>query len=294
MKNHTTLKIVFFAALIFIVILFLIPPREIFHEIKGIEESLRGRNCGALFSIMHTDVVADAEPLFYVEGKCLKEQEITNYSRLALIAIEDKRFYDHSGLDIISIGRAVGKDLKCLCLKEGASTLTQQLARNIYLNPEKKISRKTKEIIIALKIESAYTKEEILNFYLNYVYYGDELYGNKKFNKPMYGIEQASQFYLAKSATNLTLAESALIVGTLRNPKSYSPYLNYSNAKKRQEKILDAMLLQGFINNTEYLSAVNQNILLIKREQDYKSIFEKYYGEGSYSIISSFFYNNSL
>ena len=115
-----------------------------------------------------------------------------------------------------------------------------------------------------------------------------------KFNKPMYGIEQASQFYLAKSATNLTLAESALIVGTLRNPKSYSPYLNYSNAKKRQEKILDAMLLQGFINNTEYLSAVNQNILLIKREQDYKSIFEKYYGEGSYSIISSFFYNNSL
>ncbi len=164
-------------------------------------------------------------------------EEISHHVVNATLAIEDRRFYDHRGFDLKGVARAVVVNVGSMSARQGASTLTQQLARNLYLTHERTWQRKMKEAMYTVQLEMKYTKDEILGMYLNQIYYG---HGS-------YGIEAASMMYFDKHASELTLAESAMLAGIPKGPKYYSPYLNMKNAKDRQLTILQAMVEGGSI-----------------------------------------------
>lgn len=155
----------------------------------------------------------------------------------AVVSVEDSRFWKHKGFDYIAILRAAIKDILHVRIKEGGSTITQQLAKITFLTPEKTITRKIKEIALARKIEESLSKEEILELYLNRVYLGHGAYG----------VEMASRVYFGKSARDLNLSESALLAGLIKAPSLYSPYNNIMLAKDRQRTVLQRMEEEGFI-----------------------------------------------
>lgn len=160
----------------------------------------------------------------------------------AFIAIEDQRFYSHPGVDLIGILRALYKDLMAQSIVEGGSTITQQLAKMLFLKPEKSLSRKIKEAIISVQIEKRYTKDEIMGMYLNQAYFGTRAYG----------IEAAAQTYFGKSANELSLSEAALLAGLQKAPTLYSPFKNPEKAFMRRQLVLKKMLQNGFISREEY------------------------------------------
>jgi 1A family penicillin-binding protein len=159
----------------------------------------------------------------------------------ATLAIEDHRFYKHHGIDLRGLARAVIVNVQHMSKVQGASTLTQQLARNLYLNHDRTWSRKINEAALAIQLEMRFTKDEILEKYLNQIYYGHATYG----------IQAAAQLYFAKDASELSLAESALLAGVPKGPKYYSPYMDRNNAKKRQQTVLHTMVQHGFITSDE-------------------------------------------
>jgi penicillin-binding protein 1A len=160
----------------------------------------------------------------------------------AVIAIEDQRFYDHNGVDLIRIGAAVLRNVQEGRRAEGGSTITQQLARQSFLSRDKTYRRKVKEILLAAHIEREYGKKEILELYLNKVYFGDGLYG----------VEAASLGYFAKHASDLNLDEAALLAGLIQSPSSYAPTVNPDRALARRNLVLQAMLSNGAITRDEY------------------------------------------
>jgi len=166
---------------------------------------------------------------------------IPKYAQLAVIAIEDRRFYQHRGVDPVGIARAIKADLQGRDM-QGGSTITQQLARNLFLTTSRTISRKLAEAWVAIQIEHYYPKHKILELYLNQVYWGHNAYG----------IESAAQNYFGKPARKLSLAESALLAGLISGPEIYSPYRNPKLAKERQEMVLNVMLEEKFITAKEY------------------------------------------
>jgi penicillin-binding protein 2D len=159
----------------------------------------------------------------------------------ATIAIEDRKFYSHYGFDMLRIGAAVLKNIQSGKKAQGASTITQQYARNLYLSHDKTWQRKWNEAIYALRLEMNYTKEEILEGYLNTIYYGHGAYG----------IEAAANFYFQKSASDLTIAEASMLVGIPKGPLYYSPIRNLDRAKGRQQQVLNAMATEGYISAVE-------------------------------------------
>lgn len=170
----------------------------------------------------------------------------------ALIAVEDSRFWKHGGIDYIAIGRAVVKDLIHVSLKEGGSTLTQQLAKVVFLSSEKTLKRKLMEAALARKMEKNLSKKEILELYLNRVYFGHGAYG----------VEMAARVYFAKSVKALTLAEASLIAGLVKAPTLYSPYNDLSKAKERQLIVLSRMEDEGYITRQEKEAAYAQPLYL--------------------------------
>lgn len=168
-------------------------------------------------------------------------EDISHYVLDATLAIEDRRFYDHAGFDLKGVARAVVVNVQSMSAKQGASTLTQQLARNLYLTHERTWQRKLKEAKYTAQLEMKYSKDEILGMYLNQIYYG---HGS-------YGIEAAANMYFDKHASELSLAESAMLAGIPKGPKYYSPYLNMKNAKDRQFIILEAMKEGGSITEEQ-------------------------------------------
>jgi penicillin-binding protein 1A len=166
----------------------------------------------------------------------------------AIVAVEDSRFWKHKGIDYIAIARAIGKDILYGGLKEGGSTITQQLAKVIFLTSEKTFKRKIKEVALAIKIEKNLDKNEILELYLNKVYFGHGAYG----------VEMASQIYFNKSSSHLSLSEAALIAGLVKAPSTYSPYNNIAKAKERQHLVLSRMEEEGYIKKSEKESAMQQ------------------------------------
>lgn len=183
--------------------------------------------------------------LSYSNGKkqsYVQLDDISPYLTKAFISIEDKRFYKHHGVDIIRMGGAVLKNLKSNKLSEGASTITQQYVRNLYLTTEKTWKRKINEILISLNIEKNYSKNEILEGYLNSIY----------FDHGIYGVEDASIYYFNKHAKDLTLEEAAAIASIPKGPTLYSPIKNPENNKERRNLILKEMLNDGLITNEEY------------------------------------------
>jgi penicillin-binding protein 1A len=172
----------------------------------------------------------------------------------AVIAVEDSRFYQHEGLDIIRIVKALAVDLVSMELREGASTITQQLARSLFLTQEKTLGRKAKEMLLALKIERLLAKDEILEMYLNQIYFGHGAYG----------VQAASRTYFAKDVGDLTLAEMAFVAGLPKAPSNYSPYFNPDRAKQRQGVVLKRMLDEGFLTDPEFRAAYEQDLYFAK------------------------------
>ncbi|KAF0181282.1 MAG: penicillin-binding protein 1A [Nitrospirae bacterium] len=179
-------------------------------------------------------------------------KEIPKHMREAIIAVEDRRFYSHSGIDYISIARALVKDIMHASLKEGASTITQQLAKVMFLTPEKTITRKLKEMQLAIKLEKQLSKNEILELYLNNVYFGHGAYG----------VEMASRIYFGKSVSQITVAEAALLAGLVKAPTTYSPYNDLVRSKSRQEIVLQLMEEEGYLKPAQRTEARRQQILL--------------------------------
>ena len=158
-------------------------------------------------------------------------EEISQNLRNAIIAIEDQRFYDHSGVDLVRVGGAALANLREGRRAEGASTITQQLARQSFLTFEKTYTRKLQEIMLATALEAEYSKDEILELYLNKVYFGSGLYG----------AEAAARGYFGKSAADLNVAEAALLAGLVKAPSSYAPTVNKERAVARRAVVLNQM-----------------------------------------------------
>ena len=157
--------------------------------------------------------------------------------REAVVAVEDHRFYRHFGLDLIALGRAAKNNLLAGSMKEGGSTITQQLARNLYFTQEKSFSRKAAEAFLALKLERVYTKDEILELYVNTIYFGDGYYG----------IRQASLGYYGKEPSELNFEECTMLAGLPNAPSVYAPTKNPELARQRQEIVVGQMEKYGYL-----------------------------------------------
>lgn len=218
---------------------------------------------GAVLKISH-DQSRESIPLLELEPEALmhffgpeREQRrliaidaVPEHVQRAFLAAEDTRFMDHFGLDLRGILRAAWVNLRHGGIHQGGSTITQQLAKNYFLTPEKTLSRKVKEMILALVIEQMYTKEQILEIYLNEVYFGQK--GSVAVN----GLGEASHFYFGKPAAELTLAEGATLAGLLRAPNRDSPYVDAPRARQRRDQVLAAMAGQGWISAADLAAAV--------------------------------------
>ncbi len=182
----------------------------------------------------------------------VKLDDISGYLIDAFISLEDKKFYSHSGVDFLRIGSAFLNNIKASSYKEGASTITQQYVKNLFLNNEKTIKRKLYEAIISLNIESRYSKDEILEGYLNSIY----------FDHGIYGVEDASLYYFNKHASQLNLLESVTLASIPKSPAHYSPIKNPTNNKERRILALDEMMDDGIISKLEYDEAINSELKL--------------------------------
>ncbi|MBF0542204.1 MAG: PBP1A family penicillin-binding protein [Nitrospirae bacterium] len=176
------------------------------------------------------------EPIDFIPVEKLPKDLIN-----AVVAVEDSRFFQHNGVDLVSIVRALLSDVFHLSIKEGGSTITQQLSRTIYLSTKKTFLRKVSEILLSIKIETKLSKEKILELYLNNVYFG---HGR-------YGIENASRLYFDKPASELTLPEAAMLAGIIKSPSNYSPLINFIAATNRQAVVLALMEKNGFLRRTD-------------------------------------------
>ncbi len=166
----------------------------------------------------------------------------------AFIASEDRTFYSHNGLNYKRMFKALYKNVISRSFKEGASTISQQLIKNTHLSQEKTIKRKLNEIKLTKQLEKRYSKDEILEMYLNTIYFGHNCYG----------LQSAAEFYFDKKAENLSLTESATLVGLLSSPNNYSPFKNPEKSLQRRNLVLKAMLDCGFIKPEEYATATNE------------------------------------
>lgn len=180
-------------------------------------------------------------------GEAIGLHEMSPYVPQAVIAIEDRRFYSHFGLDPIGLARAMATNLIKRRFVQGGSTLTQQLAKNLFLKPDRTLERKVQEVLLAFWIEHKYTKEQILEMYLNRVYFGSGAYG----------VEAASRRYFNKPARDVTLAEAALLAGLLKAPSRLSPARDPKAANERAQLVLSAMRRQNMIGDKEMTVAIS-------------------------------------
>jgi len=206
--------------------------------------------------------IAQTSKVYSIDGQLITEfhaeenREIINFDQMspyirdAVVSVEDKRYYEHQGVDYIRIIGALIADLKAGELAEGASTITQQYVKNVYFSPEKTWSRKIKEAVIAIQLERHYTKDKVLEMYLNTIYFG----------AGTYGIEKASQIYFGVGASDLTLDQAALLAGLIRSPENYSPFNNIKKAESRRNLVLGLMYEQQLIDKDQYFEALTAPI----------------------------------
>ncbi len=205
-----------------------------------------------------TRVYADDNRLigqFFIEKRIMAPLDRIPQDMIqAIVAVEDSRFYEHKGFDLVGILRAAVANVASMKIKQGASTITQQLARSLFLTPEKSLKRKMKEVLLARKIEKLYTKQQILEMYLNQIYFGHGAYG----------IQAAARTYFGKDTDQLNLAEAAFLAGLPKAPTDYSPYLSPQRAKQRQGIVLGRMLEEKFITEDQYRQAYQQDLYFQK------------------------------
>ena len=170
----------------------------------------------------------------------VKLQDIPESLQQAVVAVEDRKFYNHWGFDMEGIFRASLVNLQYGQVREGASTITQQLVKNLFLSQEQTMGRKAEEFVLAMDMELNYSKDEILELYLNTIYFGSGYYG----------IKEASEGYFGKEPAMLALPEAAMLAGIPNAPSLYSPYVDFMLAKKRQFIVLDAMTAAGYLRES--------------------------------------------
>ena len=226
-------------------------------------------------------VLYDSNNDVFFKGNEAKEwvelENISEYLIDATISTEDKNFYKHFGFDLLRIAKAGYINIKNGATIQGASTITQQYAKNLFLDFEKTWKRKWDELWYTLRIESNYTKDEILEGYLNTINYG---HGK-------YGIENASKFYFNKSASELSLAEASILVGIPKAPANYSPITNYELAKKRQLTILNLMVKKGLITIDEKNDAYSENLIFTKSSEKEEITSLMYYKDAVLDELES-------
>jgi len=188
-------------------------------------------------------------------GEVVRLEHLPPYVPQAVMAIEDRRFRSHFGIDVIGLARAMAVNISRGRLVQGGSTLTQQLAKNLFLKPDRTIARKMQEVVLAVWLEAKYSKDEILEMYLNRVYFG----------AGAYGIDAASRRYFGKSARHMTLAESATMAGLLKAPSRYAPNRNPDAAKARTKLVIAAMQDEGYINAIESKLAISEPARVVSR-----------------------------
>lgn len=179
--------------------------------------------------------------------------------RQAILAAEDERFYQHGGVDTLGVLRAALANIVSGGAKEGASTITMQVARNFFLSSEKTFRRKINEALLAIKIEHALSKDQILEIYLNHIFLGQRAYG----------FAAAAQIYYGKPLKNLSLAEAAMLAGLPKAPSAYNPVVNPARAQARQRYVLGRMLKLGYITQAEYDQAINERLRIRHSTQDF-------------------------
>lgn len=199
-----------------------------------------------------------------------KKKSVRHYVKLedmpqsfvrAIIAVEDSRFYSHSGFDLGSIARATAVNFGAGKIEEGASTITQQLVKNLFLSPEQTFTRKIEELIFAVNIERKFSKDQILEMYLNTIYFGSNFYG----------IYDAAHGYFGKEPKDLSPAESAMLAGLPNAPSLYSPYVDFKLAKKRQLVVIDALIRDGKMTEQEAENARIEEIVLAAKKSGRKN-----------------------
>lgn len=195
---------------------------------------------------MYSDALAE-KPLTEAVEEIQSQSQYTSLSQLpdmyldAVVAVEDHRFWKHHGFDIIAIGRAVKNNVVAGSLQEGGSTITQQLAKNMYFSLDKTFTRKVAETFMAMKMEREYTKDEILEIYVNTIYFGDGYYG----------IRQASEGYYGKEPAQLSDDECIMLAGLPNAPSVYSPSVNPELAAERQRYVAEQMEKYGYTGDEE-------------------------------------------
>lgn len=213
---------------------------------------------GALFTYKGYTLYKQALDEISVSDKVAEIKTQKNYTKIqdmpefyldAVIAVEDRRFYEHGAIDPIAIARAIWIDIKSFELKEGGSTITQQLAKNIYFTQEKSALRKISEIFMAFEIERNCSKDEILELYLNTSYFGDGYYC----------VKAASIGYFDKEPIDMNRNESSLLAGIPNAPSVYAPTKNPDLARQRQEQVLDKMVKYEFITEAEKVEILNES-----------------------------------
>jgi penicillin-binding protein 1A len=205
---------------------------------------------------------------FYKEKRFLKRlPEMPEHLPLAFLAAEDDSFYQHEGVDPTAIFRALIKNMQAGQVVQGGSTITQQVIKSMLLTPEKSYERKIKEAILAYRLESYLTKDEILTIYLNQIFFGNHAYG----------VEAAARTYFGKHVMDLTIAEAAMLGGLPKAPSAYNPFNNPEAARNRQMYVLGRMRALDWIDEAAYEEAVNQ-------EMDYRSMPDPSWGTGAYYL----------
>lgn len=204
------------------------------------------------------DMYKNAIEKISIEEKIEQIKKKKNYTEIsempemyknAVLAVEDHRFYKHKGIDIISIGRAVVNDIKSRGFEEGGSTITQQLAKNIYFTQEKKIERKIAEVFMSAELEKKLKKDEILELYLNTSYFGDG----------KYTVREASKHYFNKEPSEMNDYESIMLAGIPNAPSVYAPTKNPELAKKRQKQVINKMIKYKYLTKKQADKILKQN-----------------------------------
>lgn len=208
---------------------------------------LIGISIGLLLIGKGYDMYKEAIQETPLEEKVEEIKSKANYTKIselpqmyldAVISVEDHRFYKHSGIDVIAIGRAIINDIKAMDFVEGGSTITQQIAKNEYFTQEKKITRKIAEFFMAYEIEKNYLKDEILELYINTIYFGNGYYN----------IKDACEGYFGKSPNEMTEGECIMLAGIPNAPSVYNPKENPKLAKERQKQVADKMVEYGYLS----------------------------------------------
>ena len=196
----------------------------------------------------------DTTPLEEKVSEIRAKENYAEFSELpqmyvnAVISVEDKRFYKHNGIDILAIGRAAINDIKAMSYVEGGSTITQQLAKNMYFTQEKKIERKIAEVFMAWKIEENYSKEDIFELYVNNIFFGDGYYT----------VKEPCRGYFNKELGEMTNGECIMLAGIPNAPSVYAPTKNPDLAKQRQRQVMEKMIKNGYLTEDEANEIINQ------------------------------------